>query len=163
MPSVELAEYFNAERQGGFLLVALALAGVSLAAYLWLARSAFVAMAWPLVVPGALQLVVGLTVALRTPGQVSALESGFRAAPAVTASVEGRRIARVNQTFRVIKVVEVVVILAGLAMVLLFPHPGTWPAIGLGLIVEASALLAFDAFAHHRARVYAQWLQSLAA
>jgi hypothetical protein len=36
------------------------------------------AMAWPLVVLGAFQLIIGLTVALRTPAQVAALEEGFR-------------------------------------------------------------------------------------
>ena len=44
MPSAELAEYFTAERQGGFLLVALALAGFGFAAFLWVTRSAFLAM-----------------------------------------------------------------------------------------------------------------------
>jgi hypothetical protein len=69
--------------------------------------------------------------------------------------------ASVNRNFRIVKVVEVVLILAGLALVFLLPHPGTWPAVGLGLLAEASALLVFDAFAHHRGLGYAQWLSGI--
>ena len=71
MPTTELTTYFIAERQGGFVLVALALVSLGFAAVLWANRSAFVAMAWPLVVLGSLQLVIGLVVALRTPAQVA--------------------------------------------------------------------------------------------
>lgn len=72
MPPAELAAYFTAERQGGFFLVALALVSFGFAATLWANRSAFAAMAWPLVALGSLQLIIGLVVALRTPSQVGA-------------------------------------------------------------------------------------------
>lgn len=72
MPPAELAAYFTAERQGGFFLVALALVSFGFAATLWANRSAFAAMAWPLVALGSLQLIIGLVVALRTPAQVGA-------------------------------------------------------------------------------------------
>ena len=84
MTPTELATYFTAERQGGFFLVALALVSFGFAAVLWANRSAFVAMAWPLVVLGSLQLVIGLVVALRTPAQVASLEQGLRASSATT-------------------------------------------------------------------------------
>lgn len=160
MPSVELAQYFTAERQGGFLLVALALTGFGFAAFLWLTRSAFLAMAWPLVILGAFQLVVGLTVALRTPGQVASLEQGLRTSPAATASAESQRMSRVDRNFRIVKAAEVGCIVLALLLAVLLPHPSTWAAVGLGLLVEAAVLLAFDAFAHQRALVYTQWLQS---
>lgn len=161
MPSAELAEYFAAERSGGFLLVVLALAGFGFAAFLWMTRNAFMAMAWPLVLLGAFQLVIGLAVALRTPGQIAALERGLQTSQAETVSAETERINSVNRNFRIVKVVEVVLILVGLGLVLSLPHPGTWAAVGLGLLVEAAVLLAFDAFAHQRALVYAQWLRQM--
>jgi hypothetical protein len=37
----EIAAYFTAERRGGFLLVAMAIAGFALAAFLWRTQSAF--------------------------------------------------------------------------------------------------------------------------
>jgi hypothetical protein len=161
MPPPELATYFTAERHGGFFLVALALVSFGFAATLWANRSAFAAMAWPLVALGSLQLIIGLVVALRTPAQVASLEQGLRTSSATTVPAEIRRMEKVNTNFRVVKVVEVSVIVVGLVLVLGLPHPGTWPSVGLGLLVEAAVLLAFDAFAHQRALVYTRWLQGL--
>ena len=159
MPSAELAEYFTAERQAGFLLVALGLAGFGFGAFLWVIRSAFLATAWPLVVLGLFQVAIGLTVALRTPEQVASLEQGLRTSPAATVSAETQRMSTVNRNFRVIKVAEVAFIVLGLLLAVFLPHPSTWAAVGLGLLVESAVLLAFDAFAQQRALVYTQWLQ----
>ena len=161
MPSAELAAYFTAERQGGFLLVALALAAIGFAVYLWVTRSAFRAMGWPLVVLGVFQLVIGLAVALRTPGQVASLEQGLRTSLAATVSAETQRMNTINRNFRIIKIAEVAFIVLGLFLAVFLPHPSTWSAVGLGLLVEAAVLLAFDAFAHQRALVYTKWLQGL--
>jgi hypothetical protein len=161
VPTAELAEYFTAERQGGFLLVALALAGIGFAVYLWVTRSTFRAMGWPLVVFGVFQLVIGLAVALRTPGQVASLEQGLRTAPSATVSAETQRMNTVNRNFRIIKMAEVAFIALGLFLAAFLPHPSTWAAVGPGLLVEAAVLLAFDAFAHQRALVYTKWLQGL--
>jgi hypothetical protein len=163
VPPIELTEYFAAERQGGFLLVAMALAGFGFAILLWIGRGSFVAMAWPLVILGTLQVAIGLTVALRAPGQVAALEQGLGSARAATLAAESARMRKVDASFRRFKAIEIAVVVAGLLAVLLLPTPGTWSAVGLGLALEAMALLVFDAFAHHRARVYAQWLQGMAA
>jgi hypothetical protein len=157
----ELTEYFAAERQGGFLLVGLALAGFGFAAFLWGTRSPFRAMAWPLVIFGALQIAIGLTVALRTPAQVASLEQGLQTSQATTVTVEIQRMNTVNRNFNIVKAVEIAFILIGLLLATLLPHPGTWAAVGLGLLVEAAVLLVFDTFAHQRAHVYTQWLQGL--
>jgi hypothetical protein len=159
VPPAELAEYFTAERQGGFLLVAMAIAGFALAAVLWRTQSAFLAMAWPLITLGIIEVIIGLVIALRTPGQVASLEEGLRTTPAATLSAEARRMSRINQNFHIIKVVEVAVIVLGLLLAVSLPPPGAWGAVGLGLLLEAAMLLVFDTFAHHRAQVYTLWLQ----
>jgi len=161
MAPAELTEYFTAEKNGGYLLVAIAIVGFGLAAYLWFNRSAFMAMAWPLVVIGALALVVGLGVGLRTPSQVATLEKGLRETRSETVKAEIVRMERVNKSFRIIKIVEIVLIVAGILAVLALPVPGPWSAVGLGILLEATVLLVFDTFAHHRAIVYVNWLQSL--
>jgi hypothetical protein len=159
MPTVQ--DYFNAERQGGLLLVAMAVAGVSLAAYLWSTRHAFLAMAWPLVLLGVLQVAIGSTVAWRASGQAASLEQGLRESPGPAAAAELERMNTVNRNFRGIKIAEVAIIVLSLALVIAFRQPGTWSAVGLGLLVEAAALLAFDVFAQQRALVYTEWLQKI--
>lgn len=162
MTPAELTDYFTAEKHGAFLLVAIAAAGFGLAAYLWFSRSAFLAMAWPLLVIGILALVVGLGVGLRTPSQVAALAQGLQSAKAETVAAEIRRMDRVNASFRVIKVIELALIAAAVLPIMILPVPGTWSAVGMGLLLAGSVLLVFDIFAHHRALVYLNWLQSLA-
>jgi hypothetical protein len=157
----ELASYFEAERYAGFLLIALATASIGFAAFLWIHRSAFIAMAWPLVIVGVFQLGIGLTVALRTPQQVNQLEQGLQTSTTLTSAAELARMDRVNANFRIVKATEAVLIVLGLFLALYFAHPSTPAAVGLGLLVEATVLLVFDAFAHERAHVYTEWLRGL--
>jgi hypothetical protein len=161
MPPPELAAYFAAEKQGGILLVCLGLASLALAAFLWFNKSSFAAMAWPLVAAGIFELVIGVTVAGRTTSQIAALERDMQASPRSALAAELHRMERVNAAFRVIKVAEVVFIVASLCLVLFFPQPSAWSAVGLGLLVQAALLLAFDVFAHQRALVYTNWLRGL--
>jgi hypothetical protein len=161
MTPPELTNYFTAEKNGAWLLVVLAVVGFALSAYLWINRSAFLAMVWPLILVGLLVGAVGLGVGLRTPAQVTALERSFQSAKADTAAAEIQRMDRVNRNFRIIKIIEIVLVTIGLLLLIFLPIPGTWSSVGMGLVLTASVVLVFDTFAHHRAEVYVKWLQSL--
>lgn len=157
-----LNTYFAAEKQGGWLLVGIGLTSFILAGSLYLMRSSFLAMALPLILVGLLAESIGTSVALRTPTQLANLERGFDKAPAQTASAEIQRMAGVNKTFRIIKTVEIALMLLGIALAVLLPIPSTGAAIGLGLLLEGSLAFVFDTFAHQRAVIYTEWLQGLA-
>jgi uncharacterized membrane protein len=162
MPFAELTAYFAAEKQGGLLLVAMAAAGIGLAIYLFVTRSAFSAMAWPLLVFGGLELVIGVTVAGRAASQVAELDTGLqttRRSQTITSEVE--RMARVNGTFVLVKRVEVALIAISVVFLLVKPAPETLGAVGLGILLQCAALLVFDTFAHHRAIHYVEWLIAL--
>jgi hypothetical protein len=162
MPFAELTAYFAAEKQGGLLLVAMAAAGIGLAIYLFVTRSAFSAMAWPLLVFGGLELVIGVTVAGRAASQVAELETGLQATRrSQTITLEVERMARVNGTFVLVKRVEVALIALSLVFLLVKPAPETLGAVGLGILLQCAALLVFDTFAHHRAIHYVEWLIAL--
>ncbi len=157
----ELTAYFTAEKHGGVLLIALAVASLALAAYLFATRSLFSAMAWPVLVLAGIELVIGLTVATRTAAQIAELEAGLQAKRHVTITAEVERMARVNGTFEAIKKVEVALIAIGLVLALVRPAPATLGAVGLGIVLECAVLLVFDTFAHHRAVHYVEWLIAL--
>ena len=161
MTPPELTNYFTSEKYGAWLLVVLAVAGFALSAYLWINRSAFLPMVWPLILVGLLVGAVGLGVGLRTPAQVTALERSFETAKADTAAAEIQRMNKVNRNFRIVKIVEIALVVIGLFLFVFMPIPGTWSSVGMGLILAASVVLVFDTFAHHRAEVYVKWLQSL--
>jgi hypothetical protein len=161
MPFPELTAYFTAEKQGGLLLIALAIASLALASYLFATKSLFSAMAWPVLVLGGLELVIGVTVAGRTSSQVAELEAGLQRTRAVTITSELERMARVNNTFEMIKKVEIGLIAFAILLVIVKPAPDTLGAIGLGILLQSAALLVFDTFAHHRAVHYVEWLIAL--
>jgi hypothetical protein len=161
MPFPELTAYFTAEKHGGVLLMALAAASLALAGYLFATKSAFSAMAWPVLVLGGIELVIGLTVATRTSAQIAELEAGLQATRNVTLTVEIERMARIDATFEAIKKVEVALIAIGLVFALVRPAPHTLGAVGLGIVLQCAVLLVFDTFAHHRAVHYVEWLIAL--
>jgi len=79
-----------------------------------------------------------------------------------TVAAKTQRMAKVQETFRIAKEVEIALIIFGLALVVVFPTPSIPAAIGLGLLLEASIAFVFDTFAHHCAMEYIRWLQSIA-
>lgn len=161
MPFPELTAYFTAEKHGGLLLVTLAAASVAFAAYLFATKSVFSAMAWPVLVLGGIELVIGLTVATRTSAQLADIEAGLQSARTVTITTEIERMARVNGTFVLIKKVEMALIAISVLFLILQPAPATLGSIGLGILLQSAVLLAFDTFAHHRALRYVEWLIAL--
>jgi len=161
MPFPELTTYFAAEKHGGVLLIALAVASLAFAGYLFATKSLFSAMAWPVLVLGGIELVIGLTIATRTAAQVAELETALQTKRNVAITTEVERMARVNGTFEAIKKVEVALIVVGLVFALVRPAPATLGAVGLGIVLQCAVLLAFDTFAHHRALRYVEWLIAL--
>lgn len=161
MPFSELSAYFTAEKQGGLLLVALAVASFALGGWLLATKHVFAAMAWPILVFGALELVIGVTVAARADAQVAALRTGLQATRAETVTAEVARMARVNGTFDLVKKAEIALIALSIAFLLVRPAPAPLGAIGLGILLQCAVLLTFDTFAHHRAEHYVQWLIAL--
>ena len=161
MPFPELTGYFTAEKHGGLLLIALATASVALAAYLFATKSLFAAMGWPVLVFGAVELVIGLAVAGRASAQIAEIEAGLQSKRTVTITTEVERMARVNGTFELIKKVEIALIAVSILFVIVRPAPQTLGAIGLGVLLQSAVLLAFDTFAHHRAIHYVEWLIAL--
>ena len=157
-----MQKYFDAEKAGGLLLAVLGIAGLCLASYLWLGRSSFKAMAWPLIVIGLIEVGIGVGLAIRTGPQVQALEAGLQDTRQQTAASEIQRMSRVNRSFRVIIRVVIVVMVAGALVA--FVLRGTnldWTAVSLGLVLQAAILLAFDVFAEQRAHGYVRWLETL--
>jgi hypothetical protein len=161
MPFPELTAYFTAEKQGGVLLVALAVASLALAGYLFATKSLFSAMAWPVLVLGGIELVIGISVASRANAQIAEIEAGLQSTRTVTITTEIERMARVNGTFALITKVEIALIALSVLFLIVQPAPATLGAMGLGILLQSAILLVFDTFAHHRALRYVEWLIAL--
>jgi hypothetical protein len=116
---------------------------------------------WPLLALGLGSVVVGGTVWLRTDRQVAELQALLAHSPSELRARELPRMERIQRTFRVIKVAEIVVLAGGLALTFLFPRGSAGYAVGLALAVEAAVLLGLDLFASRRADVYVDALRQV--
>jgi hypothetical protein len=66
---------------------------------------------------------------------------------------------RVNANFKMVEIVEVVLIVGALVMAFAFRDRPALTAVGLGILLQAAVMLAFDIFAEHRAQIYTAWLR----
>lgn len=166
MPFEELMhEYFRGERiEALFYIVPAGLLLFGLAATaLATDRGAFGwGMAVPLVLLGLALVGVGLTVGLRTPGQVAALEEAYRADPAAMVAEELPRMDEVNANWPKLVATWALLVVVGLG--LRFGLRADW-AHGLGPALILGGALGFliDGFAERRARPYTTALEALAA
>jgi hypothetical protein len=159
MSTSQLMLYFAAEKQAAVFIGSLGVISGIFAAYLWLTASSFKAMAWPLIIIGLAQIAIGVGLFIRTDPQVAKLQEGLRVDPQATGQSEVERMTKVNRSFKVIEVIEVVVILAGVFLALFFRTRNlTLASVGMGLFLQAAFLFVFDIFAEHRALVYTRWL-----
>lgn len=154
--------YFLGERQAGLCAAALGIASLAFAAWLFRSVSMFRLMMIPLGIIGVLQLAVGIGLYLKTPAQVQALQEGLsqpQSRPEAHAK-ETQRMQRVQANFTVLKIAWIVLIAVGLGLVLLARgRPGS-VGVGLGILLQAAAMLAFDLFAEARGSEYLRWLSS---
>ncbi|MGB5704762.1 MAG: hypothetical protein WBM48_18215 [Polyangiales bacterium] len=166
MPFVDaMHTYFRGERvEALYFIVPLGVAFVAFAAVTLRAeRGGF---AWGLAVPlalfGLIAIGTGASIGIRTPGQVSEIEAGYRADPSAMLANELPRMQKVNANWSLYIGTWVSLLVVGL--VLRFGLKADW-AHGLGPALMLIGAMGFliDGFAERRARPYTQALDALAA
>lgn len=153
-----LQAYFDGEKQAGLFIAALGIASLAFAFWLYRDGGNFRAMLYPLAIIGLIQVAIGVGLYLRTPPQVAALEKSFSSGDAAAKEAERARMARVNANWKIIELAEVLIIALALIFILALKSRPVFVAVGMGLLIQASLLLAFDLFAEERARIYTEWL-----
>ena len=151
-----LATYFRAEKQESAVFVVMGLLAIAVAMAVWRRRPRHRAIAYPLVAIALIQLLVGGTVWARTDGQVAALVQQRGIDPAGFRASEVARMAQVMASFQVYKAIEIAMVLAGALLVVFARKRPAFVAIGLGCLLQGSAMLVFDLFAEARGRAYVE-------
>lgn len=146
--------YFGAEKRASLLFLATGIAATLFSAALWAAGHPWRWIAVPFVAVGALQVVVGATVFLRTDAQVAALVAQARDDPARFRADETARMERVVRSFATYKAVALVVLALGVALVAVSRGRASFLSGGVGCVVQASVTLLLDLAAERRAAAY---------
>lgn len=157
----QMLDYFAAEKAEAALFIAIAAFALALGAWLLWNGHAYRGAAWPLIAIAVIQLIVGGTVFTRTEGQVATLQAQLEEAPVEFRAEELDRMATVMQNFRIYKVIEIVLLAAGIALSYLFFRHELIYGIAAGLIAQSAIMLLLDLFAERRADVYITHLQQL--
>lgn len=154
-----LVTYFAAEKRGAMILVLMGVLALGVAAAVTLTRSNYRSMAIPLALLALVELAIGIGVYARTDGQVAGLLTTLGTSPVEAARGEITRMNGVMRAFAVVEIVEIVVFAAGVVLAMTARASDVRFAVGLGCIMQASALLCFDLFAERRAVPYMEALQ----
>ena len=157
----EMTRYFAGERAESGLLLGGAVAAAVVSAALVALRSPYRAMGWPLVAVGVVQLVVGGTVFLRTPGQVARLTGQLRSSPSAYQLAEAARMRRVQRSFVLYKRIQIGLLAIGLALASIEGYGRTLYAVGMGLMLEAGLMLFLDLRAERRGHRYLEMVKTL--
>ena len=156
----QMLRYFDGERTGSVLFLVIAAVAILVSVHLLANESDYRFVAAPLLVIAALQLVTGASVFLRTPKQVTRLAVQLDDQPEAFRAAELPRMERVERNFRILKVVEIVLLVAGIALTYFFRDNLGLFSVGLGLIAQGAASLVLDLVAERRAEQYLEVLRN---
>ena len=157
-----LSSYFVGEKQESMIFIAVSLLAIGLSVWLWMNGHRLKSMAYPLVVVGLMQMVVGGTVYFRTDAQVSTLSAQLQLNPAALKAEETTRMQTVMNNFSIYKAIEMLLLIVGVGMIAFLQRHDMAAGIGVGLVLQAAFTLALDIFAEARGADYLSAVQGIA-
>jgi len=154
--------YFKAEKAESLLFVIAGGIAIALAIYFFAVQknSFYKGMALPLLLVGAIQLVVGGTVWLRSDKDITRVETILTAETQRLHTEEIPRMNTVMKNFVIYRYVEIALIVVGL-LLMFATGSALLHGAGIGLFIQAALMLAFDFFAEQRGHTYLNYLLSL--
>lgn len=166
MPDLYFIEkYFTEEKIESILFIITGTASILLALFFWLVikYSLHKGMAYPLVVIGIIQLVVGTTVLSQSSNQLHEVKIMVKENPVKIKTEEIPRIKLILENFTTYKITEIVLIIAGVILFAFFFNSKFpfWKGFGLGLFIQSFIMLALDLTAEDRAIIYLDELLKL--
>lgn len=149
-----MVRYFAAEKHESLLFMVIGVAAIIASVVLFMTASSYRGMSYPLVLIALIQLGVGGSVYFRTDTQVAELSAQMSAEPAAYKAAELARMDKVSKSFEIYKVIEIVLLAAGIVMAYALRRSEVFYGVAVGLIMQASVMLVLDLFAERRADTY---------
>lgn len=156
-----ILRYLRAEKDAGLYILIVGAVIVALSLWLWWSGSRYRAMAIPLVVIALIELTVGTVLYLRTDKQIDTTTEQYFTDRDVFAVAETARMERIMTGFQIYKVIEIVLLVCGLGMAIVYRKRPPIVGIGAGLVVQSAIMLGFDIIAAQRAQLYLDALRRM--
>ena len=160
-----VSTYFTEEKIESLFFIIIGIITISLAIIFWfiIKYSFYNGLAFPLLIVGLIQLIVGTTVYIRSPKDIIKVEQMMKQEPHKIKTEELPRMEMVMKNFTIYKWIEIALIVLGIILFALFyKSPQTfWKGIGLGLIIQAALMLTLDFVAEKRGQTYIQALTDI--
>lgn len=154
--------YFTEEKISAIVMIILGSISLVLAIFflLLIKYSFFKGMAFPLLLIGIIQITVGITIVLKTPGDIIRVEYHMNNEPDKLRSEEFPRMEKVQQNFIIYKCIEIALILLGVILIVGFYNSSQtfWKGLGVGLLLQAGLIFTLDLIAEKRAETYVNFL-----
>lgn len=165
LTKTDIEKYFLAEKQIGLLFFIIGIVAVLLAiVFFFVLRSGFYkGAAIPLVILGLLQLFAGFAVYKKSDSDRIRNVYAFDMNPQELKAVELPRIRQVNKSFAVYKIIEIILILVGIALFFYLrtrPEKAFWLGLSITLSIQALVTFTADYTASARAKEYMQKLEA---
>lgn len=155
-----IASYFNGEKLQCLIGAVFSLAGIGISVYLFtLSRGLFKGIAWAVLPLSLLLLVICVGVVLRSPKDIVRVNEYLTRDPAKMHAVELPRMQKVMRSFKIIKRVEVAVVVIGLVLAMFLPKVELVRGLAIGLIFMGAMLYLFDHVAETRGARYVYYLE----
>jgi len=164
LTKADIEKYFIAEKQESlvFLIIGLAAIGLALIFYFIVKTQLYRGAALPLLILGLVQAIAGYSVYVKSDDQRIGQVYAYDMNPDQLRTVELTRMRKVQSHFRIYRLIEIGVMLAGLTLVFLFrsqPDKNFWLGLGITLFLMAAELFCADFIAEKRAIQYTSLLE----
>jgi hypothetical protein len=165
-PNIDfIRTYFTQEKIESFFFIIIGLISIASALIFWfiIKYSFYNGLAYPLLIIGIIQLVVGTTVYIRSQKDITRVELIVKNEPFKIKTDELPRMDVVMKNFKTHKIIEIVLLLIGLSLVILFFNSSQtfWKGLGSGLLIQAALMLILDLLAEDRATKFIDELSKI--
>jgi hypothetical protein len=157
-----IEKYFLEDRMQLGVGIFISLFGIGIAAYLFFSKNMlYKGMSYGVIPLALLLLSVCVFLFFRTPADMEKAKALYQAGPIKMQTVELPRMEKVLKNFDWIIKTEVSLIIAAIAMLLIFWKNDQLRGIALGITAEAAILVIFDSIETERAKIYIEFLKTL--
>jgi uncharacterized membrane protein len=158
-----IEKYFNAEKYESVLFVLVGLVAIACASYflLKLKQPFYTGLSYALIAIALIQLIVGITVWLRSPKDIVRVNTMLINQNEKIKSEEIPRMQQVLKNFKRYEYVEIACVFIGLILMVFLKENLFLKGLGLGLIIQALFMFGLDFFAKARGEDYLDYLTTL--